>query len=154
MATLVAPVVLGMIVRAKAPRFAARADKPMRIFGLLVLVAFSAGAIIKEWTSLKTGFSEVGLAVLAFNALSLTLGYGVARSMCDRESAIAIAFELGVRSAVLSIYVAMTTLQDSRIALPAAVYSITMVAFALSFGAVMRRQPKGEGHANGLLIGS
>lgn len=138
MVTLVVPAAVGMAVRAKAPCFAAKADKPMRILSLLVLVAFSAGAIIKEWASLKTGFSEVGMAVIAFNLLGLGLGFGLARTITTRRSAIAVAFELGVRSAVLSIYLAMTTLHDSRIALPAAVYSITMVVFAMSFGSVMK----------------
>jgi len=142
MVILIAPVVVGMIIRVKAPRFAAMADKPMRVVSLLILVAFSAGAIIKEWTSLRTGFSEVGFAVVAFNVMTLGIGFGMARTFCNRESATAIAFELGVRSAVLSIYVAMTTLQDSRIALPAAVYSITMVVLALSFGSLMRRLRK------------
>jgi len=142
MAALVLPVVLGMIVRFKRPRFAAWADKPMRIFSLLVLVVFSAGAIVSQWASLKSGFAEVGFAVVAFNGLSLVVGYGLTRWLCTRESAMAIAFELGVRSAVLSIYVAMTTLHDSRIALPAAVYSITMVVFALVFGSLMHRLHK------------
>jgi BASS family bile acid:Na+ symporter len=138
MVTLVVPVALGMVIRARAPGFAARADKPMRILSLLVLVAFSAGAIIKEWDSMRTAFSEVGLVVVAFNLIGLGLGFGLARAVTTRENAIAVAFELGVRSAVLSIYLAITTLHDSRIALPAAVYSITMVVFAMSFGAVMR----------------
>ena len=117
----------------------------MRTFSLLVLVVFSVGAIVSQWASLKAGFFEVGLAVITFNVLSLALGYCLARAVCNRRSAIAIAFELGVRSAVLSIYVALTTLQDNRIALPAAVYSVTMVLLALSFGSVMRHLHKSAG---------
>ncbi len=151
MATLVAPVVIGMMIRARAPRFAARAERPMRLFSLLVLVAFSAGAIAKEWASLMASFSEVGLTVLTFNVLGLGMGYGISLAVCrDRAGAIAIAFELGVRSAVLSIYVAMTTLQDTRIALPAALYSITMVLLGLSFGFLVRRKAKPPVNANDL----
>jgi BASS family bile acid:Na+ symporter len=143
MAALVAPVVIGMMIRARAPRFAARAERPMRLFSLLVLVAFSAGAIAKEWASLMAGISEVGLTVVTFNVLSFGMGYCVSLAIChDRAAAMAIAFALGVRSAVLSIYVAMTTLQNTRIALPAAVYSITMVLLGLSFGFLVRRKGK------------
>jgi BASS family bile acid:Na+ symporter len=144
MGTLVLPVILGMTVRAVFPAFAARADKPMRILSVLVLVLFSAGAIAKEWQSLVRGFADVGGSVVLFNLLSLGLGYGVARLLAiDRRSGIAIMFQLGVRSAVLAIYVAITALHDTRIALPAAVYSITMVLLGLSFGLWIRsRSPE------------
>ena len=140
MATLVIPVIIGMVIRVMAPDFAARAEKKVRILSVLVLVAFSAGAIIKEWSSLMAGFSDVGMAVVTFNLLSLAVGYSVAMALCrDHAAALTIAFELGVRSAVLSMYVAMTTLQNTRMALPAAVYSVTMVVFGLSFGFLARR---------------
>ena len=146
MVTLVVPAAIGMAIRAKAPGLAARADKPMRILSLLVLIAFSAGAIVKERASLATGFAEVGVAVVAFNLIALVFGFVLARIAVARDSAIAVAFELGVRSAVLSIYLGMTTLHDSRIALPAAVYSITMVVFALSFGAAMKALARRSTH--------
>jgi BASS family bile acid:Na+ symporter len=140
MGTLVVPVVVGMTVRAFFPKFATRADAPMRIVSVLVLLLFSAGAIVKEWHSLVKGFAEVGVSVVLFNVLSLGVGYWVARLLAiDRGSAKAITFQLGIRSAVLSIYVAITTLNDTRFALPAAVYSITMVLLGLSFGLWLRR---------------
>jgi len=116
----------------------------MRIFSVVVLVVFSVGAIVAEWQSLVKGFADVGGSVLMFNLLSLGLGYGTARSMSlDRRIVIAIAFQLGIRSAVLSIYVAMTSLNDMRFALPAAVYSITMVLLGLSFGIWVRGRKEG-----------
>ncbi len=143
MATLMVPVILGMVVRMRFPSFAQRADKPMRIFSVLVLVVFSTGAIVKEWHSLVKGFSEVGGSVILFNLLSLGTGYGVARLMrLDRRSGIAITFQLGIRSAVLAIYIGMTALNDTQYALPAAVYSITMVLFGISFGLWVRRGAK------------
>lgn len=140
MATLSVPVVVGMVVRAKSPRFAAAADKPIRIFSLVVLVVFSAAAIFNEWKSLTQAFSQVGLSVAAFNVFALLLGFHASRALkLDHASSVAITFHLGVRSAVLSIYVAMTALQSPQAALPAAVYSITMVLFALTFGLWTRR---------------
>ena len=141
MATLIVPVIFGMVVRIRFPAFAKRSDRPMRIFSVLVLVVFSAGAIVKEWQSLVKGFAEVGGSVVLFNLLSLGIGYATAQLMAlDRRSAVTLAFQLGVRSAVLSIYVAMTALKDTQFALPAAVYSITMVLFGLSFGVWARGQ--------------
>lgn len=135
MATLVVPVIIGMTIRARAPRFAALADRPMRIFSVFVLIAFSVGAIVKEWANLAEGFTEAGTSVIVFNILSLAIGYLVAQAATLKESSsIAIAFQLGVRSAILSIYIAMTALNDSQMALPAAVYSVTMVFLGIGFG--------------------
>ena len=140
MATLVLPVVLGMTFRARAPRFAARADRPMRLFSVFVLVAFSLGAIAKEWAALAEGFTKAGVSVVVFNLLSLALGYLVSHAVMLKESsAIAITFQLGVRSAILSIYIAMTALNNSQMALPAAVYSVTMVFFGVAFGLWVKR---------------
>ncbi len=140
MATLVLPVVLGMTFRAPAPRFAARADRPMRLFSVFVLVAFSLGAIAKEWAALAEGFTKAGVSVVVFNLLSLALGYLVSHAVMLKESsAIAITFQLGVRSAILSIYIAMTALNNSQMALPAAVYSVTMVFFGVAFGLWVKR---------------
>ncbi len=141
MVTLIVPVVVGMVVRARAPRFAERAEKPMRLLSVLVLVAFSAGAIAKEWAALAEAFTQLGVTVILFNILSLAIGYGASRAMALGDpSAIAVTFQLGVRSAVLSIYVAMTALNDSQMALPAAVYSITMVFLGLAFGLMVKRR--------------
>ena len=116
MATLIVPVIIGMAVRTRFPAFAARADKPMRMFSVLVLVVFSAGAIVKEWQSLVKGFAEVGGSVVFFNLLSLGIGYAAARLVAlDRRCAITLAFQLGIRSAVLSIYVAMTALKTRNL---------------------------------------
>lgn len=145
MVTLVVPVLLGMLVRAKAPAIAARLDKPMRWLSLMVLVAFSVGAIVKEWPTLAHAFSQLGLVVILFNLLGLFLGYGVSHALSlGQAGAVAVAFHLGVRSAVLSIYVAVTTLNDAQAALPAAVYSITMVVLGLSFGAWVRSRAAGR----------
>jgi bile acid:Na+ symporter, BASS family len=148
MATLVVPVIIGMVVRSRAPAFAARADRPMRLFSVFVLIAFSLGAIVKEWAALVQGFAEVGLSVVTFNLLSLAIGYSVSRAMTlEQPSAVAITFQLGIRSAVLSIYIAMTALNSSQLALPAAVYSVTMVLLGLAFGLWVKRSVQLPSHA-------
>jgi len=140
MAILVIPVAIGMVVGARAPKFAARADRPMRLFSLVVLATFCVLAIVKEWRALMDGFDQVGASVVLFNLFSIGIGYLVpkARGMTD-DVAIAVAFHLGVRSAVLSIYVAMTALNSTQMALPAAVYSVTMILFGITFGTAVRR---------------
>ncbi len=81
------------------------------------------------------GFAQVGAAVLVFNALSVAVGYGVARAVALRRAeTITIAFQVSVHNAIQAIYVALAVLNEPLVALPAAVYSITMNLFALGFG--------------------
>ncbi|MBV9889490.1 MAG: bile acid:sodium symporter family protein, partial [Rhizobacter sp.] len=139
MLVLVIPVAIGMVVRAYAPGLARRLDRPMGLLSIGVLIAFSAAAILSEWGALTHAFTQVGSTAIVFNLLSLFVGYGSAHLLkLGERDAISLAFQLGVRSAILAIFIAMTALNDTQLALPAAVYSITMVPFGLAFGAWVR----------------
>src|SRR5687768_2839966 len=47
-AIVLVPVAVGMLVRSRTPMLAARADKPVRIFSIVVLVLVSVGALLGE----------------------------------------------------------------------------------------------------------
>jgi BASS family bile acid:Na+ symporter len=137
------PVLIGMFVKSRAPRFAARMDKPMKRFSMVVLAAFALIAIAKEWTALTASFASIGLAVIAFNAISLGLGYYVPRMMgLDKPNAIAIGYEIGIHNSTLAIFVALSVLGDFQLMVPAAIYSVSMYILATAFGfLVLGRQP-------------
>jgi BASS family bile acid:Na+ symporter len=129
------PVLVGMLVKHKAPGFAARMDQPMKRFSMVVLAVLALVAIAKEWTALSTSFASIGLAVVAFNAISLGLGYCVPRMMgLDKPNAIAIGYEIGIHNSTLAIFVAVSVLGDFQLMLPAAVYSVSMYVLATAFG--------------------
>lgn len=137
------PVLIGMFVKNRAPAFAARSDKPMKRFSMLVLAALALIAIAKEWSSLSASFASIGLAVIAFNALSLGLGYYVPRMLgLDKPHAIAIGYEIGIHNSTLAIFVAVSVLGDFQLMVPAAIYSVSMYVLATAFGfLVLGRQP-------------
>jgi len=137
------PVLLGMFVKNRAPAFAARSDKPMKRFSMVVLAALALIAIAKEWSSLTASFASIGLAVIAFNALSLGLGYYVPRILgLDKPNAIAIGYEIGIHNSTLAIFVAVSVLGDFQLMVPAAIYSVSMYVLATAFGfLVLGRQP-------------
>ena len=137
------PVLIGMFVKSRAPRFAARSEKPMKVFSMVVLAALALIAMAKEWSSLTASFASIGLAVIAFNALSLGLGYYVPRIMgMDKPNAIAIGYEIGIHNSTLAIFVAVSVLGDFRLMVPAAIYSASMYVLATAFGfLVLGRQP-------------
>ena len=146
---VVIPVVVGMLVAARAPAFARRIEKRVKIVSAVIVVVFSAAAIVKEWAALSSGFMQVGGAVIAFNLLSLTIGFGVARAFkLPRPETMTIAFQVSVHNAIQAIYVAIAVLDTPRMALPAAIYSITMNLLALCFGFALSRFWKTRSAAN------
>jgi BASS family bile acid:Na+ symporter len=136
------PVVVGMVVHRRAPAFSARMEKPMKIFSAVVLAAFAVIAMAKEWAALSSSFADIGPAVLLFNALSLGAGYFLPRAAgMDKSMATAIGFEIGIHNSTLAIFIALSVLDNFQLALPAAIYSVSMYIMAPLFGMlVLRRQ--------------
>lgn len=134
------PVLLGMAVRRSRPELAARLDKPVKALSAVLLVVLTVAAIAKEREALMSAAGELGGAVLAFNLLSLAAGYGLGRvAKLPRPLCIAIAFEVGVHNSTLALYLALGVLQQFPVALPAALYSVSMYVTALLFGLWLRR---------------
>jgi BASS family bile acid:Na+ symporter len=135
------PVIIGMLVRTKAPGFSERMGQPMKLFSALVLAAFALLAIAKEWTALTASFASLGPLVLAFNLISLLVGYYLSRAAgLNKSMATAISFEIGIHNSTLAIYVALSVLGNLQLALPAALYSVSMYLTATLFGLLVLRR--------------
>jgi BASS family bile acid:Na+ symporter len=140
-AIIVVPVLVGMAVRAALPRLAARLEKPFRLFAVLVLAAVILSAISAEWERLPGFIAAVGVACLVFNLVSMGVGYGLPRLLqLPRGQSIAISMEIGIHNGTLAIFIALNVLQDARMSIPAAVYSIVMFVTAGAFTAWLNRQ--------------
>jgi len=148
-AIVLLPVVLGMWVRSRKPGLAERSERPMKIFSGVVLAVVSLGAIVKEWSSLTSTFADVGVAVVVFNLLSLLMGYFLSRSAgLDKPMATAISFEIGIHNSTLAIFVALAVLNNFQLALPAAIYSVSMYITATLFGLLVLRRPQRTAEAS------
>ena len=140
-AIVLVPVFAGMWVRTLKPGFAARAEKPMKVFAAVVLAAVSVGALAKEWQALSTTFAAVGPAVVAFNLVSLLAGFYLSRiAGLDKAMATAISYEIGIHNSTLAIFIALAVLNNFQLALPAAIYSVSMYITATLFGLVVLRK--------------
>lgn len=129
------PVSIGMLARFKAPRFAARMDKPMKIFSALLLLALMGLTLMREWNALLQYFSHLGPAVVIFNLISLFSGFYVSRlSGLDKPMATAISYEIGIHNAALAMYIGMKVLNNPGLALPSAIYSASMLIIGAIFG--------------------
>ena len=141
-AIVLVPVAIGMLIRARVPQVAERLNRPVRILSVVVLVAVIAGAVLGERENIADYFVSVGLAVLAFNLLSLAIGYGVPRlAGVDRSAATAAGFEIGIHNSTLAITIALSPalLDNAQMAIPAAVYGIVMFFTAAAFGCLVTR---------------
>lgn len=143
-AIIVIPVLVGMALRAGSTRLAARLEKPIRIFAVVVLATVILAAIAAEWERLPGFIAAVGAACLAFNLSSMGIGYALPRMLrLPREQSIAISMEIGIHNGTLAIFIALNVLQDARMSIPAAVYSIIMFVTAGAFTLWLnRRSPR------------
>jgi BASS family bile acid:Na+ symporter len=141
-AIVLVPVSLGMLLRARRAALAQRLDKPVRLLSAAVLLVIIVATMLKEREHLLEYFAQVGLPALAFNLTSMGVGFFLPRLLkLERKQATAIAMEIGIHNGTLAIAIASapTLLNNSVMAIPAAVYSLIMFFTAAAFGAYVTR---------------
>lgn len=143
-AIVLVPVALGMLVRRRSAAFAARADRPVRVFSIAVLVIVAVGALLGERDTILDYLGDVGAVVAIFCLCNLTLGYTGARLFrLTRAQAIASSMEVGVHNIPVALTIALSVLDSTLVAIPSAVYSIFMYVMAGGFGyAITRSWPR------------
>lgn len=138
---IVLPVVIGMLVRQFAPRFAAKMEKPIRIFSVLLLALLVMLAVAQSWEVLVKYFAVVGFACLVFNLVSMAVGYAAPLALkLPEKQAIAIAMEIGIHNGTLAIYIALNVLNNGTMGVPAAIYSLVMFVTAGVFAWWLNRR--------------
>jgi BASS family bile acid:Na+ symporter len=141
-AIVLGPVLVGMLIRRQLPDFAERMNRPVKILSALFLAMVIVLAIVKDWQTVVEYAPQVGLAALAFNVLSLIVGYGVPRLFrLDLRQSIAIGMEIGIHNATLAIALALSPvlLNNPTMAIPAALYGVMMFFTAAIFGWLVNR---------------
>lgn len=137
---VLAPVVLGMLVRARRPDVAARADRPVRIASAVILLVLVLGILASTGSDAGDYLAQVGGAAVLFCVVSLVVGYVVPRlAGVTPGEAVASSFEIGVHNATLAIYVAVEVLDDVDLSVPAAVYGLLMFPLAAAWGLLLTR---------------
>ena len=140
-ALILLPVGIGMLVNARAPGFARRMDKPVRIGSAVILAVLVLGILLDQRENVGDYLADVGLITALFCAISLVVGYYVPQAVgVTGPQAIASSMEVGVHNATLAIFVAVEVLDEVEISVPAAVYSLVMFLFAALWGAWVSRQ--------------
>lgn len=98
------PFAVGLLVRAKLPKIAAKAHPFVKWFSLLALVGFIVVALVGNWSVFISVLGIVVLVVTVHDAVALALGYGTAviGGLGTRERK-AMTFEVGIRNAGLGL---------------------------------------------------
>lgn len=132
------PVLLGVSIRKALPGWAQRADPVMGRVAVALFIVIVAAALASNWALFIENFTAMGEALVALNLALLLIGLGLGRAMgLSRQESKTISIETGIQNSTLGItlagLIAGATTGFSALALPAAVYGITMYAVALPF---------------------
>lgn len=139
-AVVLVPVVIGMVVRAKHLGVAQKLERPIKILSAVFLFLIVAAALVKESAHIGEYFRLVGVPALAFNVVSMAVGYFVPLLLkLPKHQAIAIGMEIGIHNGTLAIAIATTVLASSVMSVPAAIYSLIMFVTAAIFGFLVSR---------------
>jgi BASS family bile acid:Na+ symporter len=127
-AIVLVPAVVGMVVRRRAPSFAARMDRPVRLLSAAVLAGMIVGAIVSERENLADYLAQAGLAALLICVAGLSFGYVLPRAV-------------GVNQAqATASTIAISVLDSVDLAIPAAVYGVVMFPAAALAGWLITRR--------------
>jgi BASS family bile acid:Na+ symporter len=135
------PVMIGMAIRKWAPGFAAKMEKPIKLFSVVLLALLVAVSVWQSWDTLVKYFAVVGLACLTFNLVSMGAGYVLPLAVkLPQKQAIAIAMEIGIHNGTLAIFIALNVLNNTAMSVPAAIYSLIMFVTAGVFAWWLNRR--------------
>ncbi|MFD4429011.1 bile acid:sodium symporter family protein [Nocardia sp. NPDC058497] len=140
-AIVLVPVVIGMLVRRWSTAFADRMDRPVRIGSALTLLLVIVGTLASESGSMTRYLGQVGGITVLFCLISLTIGYFVPRGLAvRRRQAIACSMEVGIHNSTIAITIAVSVLDSTEMAVPAAIYGMLMFPLAATFGYLITRK--------------
>jgi BASS family bile acid:Na+ symporter len=139
------PVAVGVSVRHFATAFAQRIDAPLSKLAAALFVLIVLAALAGNWRLFVDNLGIMGAGLISLNVALLLIGLGLARAanLSWNESK-TISIETGIQNSTLGITLAAlitgTESGFSPLALPSAVYGITMYAVAIPFLAWFRNR--------------
>lgn len=131
------PIAIGMYLNARRPQLTEQVQDWVKLSSMIFLILVILAAVIRERDILAQSFASVGPAALALNAMTMLLGFSVARVLGLRWSQrVALPIEVGIQNGTLAIALASSPLllNNPTMAIPPAIYSLIMLVTAPLFG--------------------
>ena len=125
--TVLAPLGAGVVIRHFAPRFAARAAKPVNVVGLAVLAAGFLLIVLGSWSSMRALLdSRLLFATVVVTALGLLVGHELGGPIDADRPVLALASVL--RHPAVAIAVAHSAFPNSKLVAPAVLLQFLVAA--------------------------
>jgi len=135
------PVVIGMLIRHHQSAFAVRQENRVNLLSGMFLALLVVLLIIDQFAAVKAGILSTGMSTVTLNVASMVLGFMTAKAFAlNRRQATSITIEIGVQNGTLAILVATTLLHNPTLAIPAAIYSLSMFITSLLMVVWARRK--------------
>lgn len=139
------PVAIGMLIRARSPKFSSKMSKPVKIMSGLLLVVIILAAIFNDRENFFNFFAQAGPVALALNVAMLIIGYYSSRIFkLSVTQSITISIESGIQNGTLGIAIAATLLHNPTMTISPAIYSLIMFGTAGLIIAWMNLKVKGS----------
>lgn len=135
------PITFGMMINRFAPNFAAKAEKPVKVFSVVFLFLIIAGIFIKNKETMPGYFADVGLAALVLNLSCMLLGYFLSKAaQLNEAQSKAIGIEVGLQNGTTALLISLTILGNSTMAAAPTVYSLIMFFTGAVFAYMLNRK--------------
>jgi bile acid:Na+ symporter, BASS family len=130
------PIAIGMAIRHQFPDTARRLEKSMSRLATGLLALIIVLLLVREGSKLPGFLVQVGIGVVLLNLLATMAGFLAGKLFrLPLTQQICIAIEVGIQNGTLAIAITAGLLNNSDMAVPAAVYSLLM--YVTGFGAIL-----------------
>jgi BASS family bile acid:Na+ symporter len=135
------PVGLGLAFRAWQPEIAKKLIEPLRVIALVALVIIAVIGTINAWDTIVSSIWTAGLLMGTINIVAMSIGYGLGNLLrLPFPQMASITFEVGVQNLSMALFVTLTFLKSSDLAVATFVYAFFMKITALSFVWYVRKR--------------
>ncbi len=126
---VIIPVSLGMLVNAKASKFAKRIDKSFKIASSLLFILVIVALVYTMRATFMEYLGEAGLPAILLNIATMLVGLLLAFGFkLPKKQLVSISIESGIQNGTLAITIATLTLNNAEFAIVPAIYGILMYA--------------------------
>ena len=120
----VVPLAIGMVVRARSPRWTAAHEQQAKRFALGMFLLVVTGAVVEGWSEATEHLGELAAAAITLNVLAMGVSFAIARLACSTTRAPPRSRWSLIHNATLAIAIGATV--ATELTIPAAVYSAFM----------------------------
>lgn len=130
------PIVIGMLIKNYKPDLAARLEKGVSAFSIVVMAGLIIGIMVDLGEQALPLLGSAGPAAFLTSTAAVGIGFLLgAVGRTDRRDTLAMACEFGIKNITLGMLIGLTVLESEEMALPSAIYGILM--YLPVVGAVM-----------------